>query len=87
MGLGGISLTQLVVVLAIVLVVFGTKRVKSLGSDLGSAISGFRRAIHADDDSTGEARSAAQPRLIEPGKEAEPAKEFSTRTGPASTVD
>ena len=55
MGFAGISLTQLVVVLAIVLVIFGTKRVKSLGSDLGSAISGFRKALHADDDSTGEA--------------------------------
>lgn len=49
MGLGGINVTQLLVVLAIVLVVFGTKRVKSLGSDLGGAIKGFRNAMDPDD--------------------------------------
>jgi sec-independent protein translocase protein TatA len=48
MGFSGISLTQLLVVLAIVLLVFGTKRVKSLGSDLGGAIRGFRKAMDAD---------------------------------------
>ena len=45
----GFGLTELLVVLAIVLLVFGPKRLKSLGSDLGSAIKGFRTAVSEDE--------------------------------------
>ena len=41
----GISPTQLVILLIIVLLVFGTKRLRNIGSDLGSAIKGFRKGI------------------------------------------
>lgn len=41
----GISVTQLLIVLAIVVVLFGTKRLRNLGSDLGGAIKGFRSAM------------------------------------------
>ncbi len=41
----GISVTQLVIILAIVVLLFGTKRLKSIGSDLGSAIKGFKSAV------------------------------------------
>ncbi|WAR46694.1 Sec-independent protein translocase subunit TatA [Methylomonas rapida] len=41
----GISLPHLMVVLAIVILLFGTKRLKNLGSDLGGAINGFRKAV------------------------------------------
>ncbi|MCF7969589.1 MAG: twin-arginine translocase TatA/TatE family subunit [Methylococcaceae bacterium] len=41
----GISVTQLVIVLVIVLVLFGTKRLRNMGGDLGGAIKGFRSAI------------------------------------------
>jgi sec-independent protein translocase protein TatA len=41
----GISVTQLVIILAIVIVLFGTKRLRNLGGDLGGAIKGFRSAI------------------------------------------
>jgi sec-independent protein translocase protein TatA len=51
MGLGGISLWQLLIVLLIVIVIFGTKRLTSLGSDLGGAVKGFRKAMSdADKD-------------------------------------
>jgi sec-independent protein translocase protein TatA len=42
---GGLSIWELLVVLAIVLLIFGPKRLKGLGSDLGSAIKGFRKAV------------------------------------------
>ena len=45
MGLGGISLWQLLIVLVIVIVIFGTKRLTSIGSDLGGAVKGFRKAM------------------------------------------
>jgi len=43
--LSGISLWQLLIVLAIVVMLFGTKRIRSLGSDLGGAFKGFRDAV------------------------------------------
>ncbi len=45
MGLGGISLWQLLIVLLIVVVIFGTKKLSSMGSDLGGAVKGFRKAM------------------------------------------
>jgi len=41
----GISVTQLMIVLVIVLVLFGTKRLRNIGGDLGGAIKGFRSAM------------------------------------------
>ena len=45
MGLGGISLWQLLIVLVIVILLFGTKKLKNLGSDLGSAVKGFKNSV------------------------------------------
>jgi sec-independent protein translocase protein TatA len=45
MGLGGISLWQLLIVLLIVVLIFGTKRLKTIGGDLGGAVKGFRSAM------------------------------------------
>jgi len=45
----GISIWQLLIVLAIVLVLFGAKRLRNVGSDLGGAIKGFRQAMKEDD--------------------------------------
>jgi sec-independent protein translocase protein TatA len=43
--LSNISAVQLLIVLVIVLAIFGTKRLRTLGSDLGSAVKGFRSAV------------------------------------------
>ena len=56
MGLGGISIWQLAIVLLIVVLIFGTKRLKSIGSDLGGAFKGFKKAIDTDDDKSSEER-------------------------------
>jgi sec-independent protein translocase protein TatA len=50
MGLGGISIWQLAIVLLIVVLIFGTKRLKSIGGDLGGAIKGFKRAMDTDEE-------------------------------------
>ncbi len=51
MGLGGINLWQLLIILLIVVVILGTKRLRSIGGDLGGAIKGFRKAMgDAEDD-------------------------------------
>ena len=48
MGIGGISIWQLLIILVIVLMLFGTKRLRTLGSDLGSAVKGFRKTMTED---------------------------------------
>ena len=46
----GISVWQLLIVLAIVVVLFGTKRLRNIGSDLGGAIKSFRQSVKEGDD-------------------------------------
>ncbi len=43
--MGGISIWQLLIILLIVLLLFGAKRLRTLGSDLGAAVKGFRSAV------------------------------------------
>jgi sec-independent protein translocase protein TatA len=50
MGLGGISIWQLLIILAIVVMLFGTKRLRSMGGDLGAAIKGFRSSMQGEED-------------------------------------
>ncbi len=46
----GINLPHLLILLAIVLVLFGTKKLRNLGSDLGGAISGFKKAMKEEEN-------------------------------------
>lgn len=43
--MGGISIWQLLIILVIVVLLFGTKRLKGIGSDLGGAVKGFKKAV------------------------------------------
>ncbi len=45
MGFGGISPWSLILILAIVLLLFGTKRLRNIGSDLGGAIKSFKKSV------------------------------------------
>lgn len=50
MGLSGISPLSLLLILLIVIFLFGTNKIKSIGTDLGHAIKNFRKAFNEDDD-------------------------------------
>ena len=54
MGISGIGIWQLLIILMIVIMLFGSKRLGSLGSDLGTAIKGFRKNV-GDEPSMAEA--------------------------------
>lgn len=54
MGLGGISIWQLLIVLAIVVMIFGTKKLKTIGSDLGGAIKGFKKSMEDEEPAKNE---------------------------------
>ena len=49
MGIGGISIWKLLIILLILIMLFGTKRLKGLGSDLGETIKGLRNSMGNDD--------------------------------------
>lgn len=47
--IGGISIWQLLIVLVIVALIFGTKKLRGIGGDLGGAVKGFKKAISEED--------------------------------------
>ena len=49
----GIGFQELVLILLIVVLLFGTSRLKTIGGDLGSAIKGFKTALRGDEETTG----------------------------------
>jgi len=55
----GISIWQLLIVLALVILIFGTKKLRNIGSDLGSAVKSFKSAIKNPDDDTTMEKTAA----------------------------
>jgi sec-independent protein translocase protein TatA len=68
MGLGGFSTGKLLIILLIVIMLFGTRRLKGLGSDLGDTIRGFRKSMGDDTPVTEEPKDPpidAQARTLE----------------------
>ena len=64
MGFGGISIWQLLIILVIVLLLFGTKRLRNLGGDLGNAVKGFKKAMGDEDK-----KSENEPEKLEKADE------------------
>lgn len=52
MGVGGISFGSLLLIFLIVLVLFGTKRLRTIGEDLGVAVRSFRKGLQDNPDQT-----------------------------------
>ena len=75
MGISGISLWQLLIVLLIVVLIFGTKKLKGMGGDLGSAVKSFRKAMDdkvGGDDDVDDADPPRQLGSKEPDADFEP---------------
>lgn len=79
MGIGGISMWQLLILLVIVVLVFGTKRLRNMGSDLGAAVKGFRKGM---DD--GKEEEKLEPDQIPSDQRAEAASEEPARNKESS---
>lgn len=60
--MGGISIWQLLIVFAIIILLFGTKKLRNIGGDLGSAVKGFKKAISDDktDDQADDKKTDAE---------------------------
>lgn len=57
--MGGISIWQLLIVAVIVVLLFGTKKLRNLGSDLGSAVKGFKKAVSEEKEETSQPETLA----------------------------
>lgn len=61
----GISPTQLIIILVIVALIFGTKKLRNMGSDLGGAVKGFKKAMNDDEKKNLEAKESDDEQIIE----------------------
>jgi sec-independent protein translocase protein TatA len=58
----GIGMKELLIILLVVLLVFGAKKLKTIGGDLGGAVKGFKNAMkEGDEDEAKQLRSDAAP--------------------------
>jgi len=64
--MAGISIWQLMIILVIVMLIFGTKKLKNIGSDLGGAVKGFKNSMAAEENKTKE-----EKKIISEKKEAD----------------
>ncbi|CAM4083051.1 MULTISPECIES: Sec-independent protein translocase subunit TatA [Vibrio] len=56
--MGGISIWQLLIIAVIVVLLFGTKKLRGIGGDLGSAVKGFKKAMSEEEAVTKEAKES-----------------------------
>ena len=56
MGIGGISFWQILIILVVILILFGGKKIRTMGSDLGESLKGFIKAFK-DEDSAKDSES------------------------------
>ena len=61
MGFGGISIWQLLIVLGIIILLFGTKKLRNIGGDLGGAVKGFKKAMNTTEEA--DAKPAEQAKI------------------------
>ena len=57
----GIGFRELLIILAIALLIFGAKKLRNIGSDLGGAVKGFKEGVKSGDDKSAEARTEIPP--------------------------
>ena len=60
MGFGGISIWSLLLILAIVILLFGTKKLRNVGGDLGSAIKNFKKSVKDEEGAQDKKESEGQ---------------------------
>lgn len=73
--MGGISIWQLLIIAVIVILLFGTKKLRGIGSDLGNAVKGFKKAIQEEEKESPEIEKKADENLQTKQKDATKDKE------------
>ena len=65
MGFGGISIWSLLLILAIVILLFGTKKLRNVGGDLGGAIKNFKKSVKDEEVAQDKDDSNKEGQVIE----------------------
>ena len=65
MGFGGISIWSLLLILAIVILLFGTKKLRNVGGDLGGAIRNFKKSVKDEEVAKDKTEAEAEGQVIE----------------------
>ena len=65
MGFGGISIWSLLLILAIVILLFGTKKLRNVGGDLGGAIKNFKKSVKEEEAAGDKSDSSGEGQVIE----------------------
>jgi len=59
--MGSLSIWHWLIVLLVVILVFGTKKLRNLGTDLGSAVKGFKEGMKSEEDKSAQAKTELPP--------------------------
>ena len=59
--MGGLSIWHWLIVLVVVLLIFGTKKLRNIGADLGGAVKGFKEGMKTSEEAAGAAKEADAP--------------------------
>ncbi|MFL0806301.1 MAG: twin-arginine translocase TatA/TatE family subunit [Oceanobacter sp.] len=89
--IAGISIWQLLIILAIIILIFGTKKLRNIGGDLGGAIKSFKKAVNEEDasaaDSKPENKQEDTPRSLPKGDDKAQQKDAGFNVNPTATKD
>jgi sec-independent protein translocase protein TatA len=66
--MGNIGFKELLLILVVVLLIFGAKKLKTLGSDLGSAVRGFKKSMNEGDAEESVKQLKADAEFSDPAK-------------------
>ncbi|MEZ9180965.1 Sec-independent protein translocase subunit TatA [Vibrio cyclitrophicus] len=78
--MGGISIWQLLIIAVIVILLFGTKKLRGMGGDLGSAVKGFKKAMSDEDKPADKKDADFEPKNIEQQQKKEASAETTAET-------
>ncbi|MBP7712380.1 MAG: twin-arginine translocase TatA/TatE family subunit [Gammaproteobacteria bacterium] len=68
MGLGGISIWQLLIVLVIIVLLFGTSKLRNLGGDVGAALKNFRDSMRSGEEEEAKPAEPGEPGRLPPNE-------------------
>ncbi len=77
--MGGLSIWHWLIVLLVVVLIFGTKKLRNIGADLGGAVKGFKEGMKGGEDSDAAKSEEVPPQIAGKTIDAEVKKESSTK--------
>ena len=63
--MGSLSISHLLILLAVVVLIFGTKKLRNIGSDLGGAVKGFKEGMKSEEDTPKQVQKQENGHTIE----------------------